>query len=339
MYSLVLAPAFLKVAWYYARSANVKRGLVYGAAARNTLDLYLPDGCDMADANSSTSMATSRKDEEKRPVVIFITGGMWIIGYKAWGALLAQRLSRRGIIVASLDYRNFPQGTVGDMIADVSNGISWVLDRVVALGGDRRKVVVVGQSAGAHLAATAILRQTEWLLARSPNTWSPASISKFIGISGVYAPDDAQLIEHFHRQGLYKNVFWSIMEAGFTGSRASEALPRASPVSMLRERAVRQSVHILPPVMLCHGEDDSSAPPEQSRTFASALRGAGVSVDEHYYAGKTHTDPFVTDPILGRDILLDDIANSIFGRRVEPFDEKPLIPRIFVSIARKFVPF
>lgn len=338
MYSLVLAPAFLKVAWYYATSANVKRGLIYGAQARNTLDLYLPDGCETADMESSTPMVTSRKDEEKRPVVIFITGGMWIIGYKAWGALLAQRLSRRGIIVASLDYRNFPQGTVGDMIADVSNGISWVLDRVDALGGDKRKVVVIGQSAGAHLAATAILRQTEWL-ARSPNTWSPGSISKFIGISGVYAPDDPQLIEHFHRQGLYKSVFWSIMEAGFTGSRASEALPRASPVSMLHEQAVRQSVHILPPVMLCHGEADSSAPPEQSRTFANALRGVGVSVAEHYYAGKTHTDPFVTDPILGRDILLDDIANSIFGRRVEPFDEKPLIPRIFVSLARKFVPF
>jgi prenylcysteine alpha-carboxyl methylesterase len=94
--------------------------------------------------------------------VIFVTGGMWIIGYKAWGALLAQRLARRGVIVASLDYRNFPQGTVGDMIADVGNGIGWVLERLEALGGDKRRVVIVGQSAGAHISATALLRQTEW---------------------------------------------------------------------------------------------------------------------------------------------------------------------------------
>lgn len=340
-YSIILAPAFLRVAWYYATSKNVKRGIAYGANARNTLDLYFPEDCAASslDFNASTTKGTSGKqDDERRPVVIFITGGMWIIGYKAWGALLAQRLARRGIIVASLDYRNFPQGTVGDMIADVSNGISWVLERLDALGGDKRKVVVVGQSAGAHLAATAIIRQSEWV-ARSPNIWSPGSISKFIGISGVYAPDDAALIEHFHRQGLYKNVFWSIMEAGFTGSRAAEALPRSSPVSMLREREVRDSVHILPPVMLCHGEADASAPPEQSRAFATALRAAGVKVDEKYYAGKTHTDPFVTDPILGRDILLDDIANSIFGKRVAPFDEKPLMPRVFVALARKVVPF
>jgi prenylcysteine alpha-carboxyl methylesterase len=43
------------------------------------------------------------------PVVVFVTGGAWTIGYKAWGALFARRLSQLGIIVASLDYRNFPQ--------------------------------------------------------------------------------------------------------------------------------------------------------------------------------------------------------------------------------------
>ena len=38
-----------------------------------------------------------------------VVGGAWIIGYKAWGSLLARRLSRYGVIVCCLDYRNFPQ--------------------------------------------------------------------------------------------------------------------------------------------------------------------------------------------------------------------------------------
>lgn len=86
--------------------------------------------------------------EGGRPVIVFITGGMWIIGYKAWGALLAQSLMKQGFIVASLDYRNFPQGTVGDMVQDVGVGIGWVVKRAAALGGDPRRVVVIGQSAG-----------------------------------------------------------------------------------------------------------------------------------------------------------------------------------------------
>lgn len=42
-----------------------------------------------------------------------VTGGAWIVGYKAWGALLAQRLSQQGVIVACIDYRNFPQARDG----------------------------------------------------------------------------------------------------------------------------------------------------------------------------------------------------------------------------------
>ena len=38
-----------------------------------------------------------------------LAGGAWTIGYKAWGALLAKRLSQAGALVACLDYRNFPQ--------------------------------------------------------------------------------------------------------------------------------------------------------------------------------------------------------------------------------------
>lgn len=59
---------------------------------------------------------------------------------------------------------------------------------------------------GAHLGATAILRQAEWELGgyglSSP--WSPSSLAGFVGVSGVYAPDDRQLVEHFNRKGLYR---------------------------------------------------------------------------------------------------------------------------------------
>jgi prenylcysteine alpha-carboxyl methylesterase len=53
-------------------------------------DLYLPE-----------------KIDEPKPVVIFVPGGAWIIGHRAWGSLLGQQLAAHDIIVASLDYRCF----------------------------------------------------------------------------------------------------------------------------------------------------------------------------------------------------------------------------------------
>ena len=159
---------------------QVKRDILYGNAPRNRLDLYLPAGCTYhpevterravheagggglpGESSGVNGDAGGSEDGSRRegggggggggggrPVIVFITGGMWIIGYKAWGALLAQSLMKQGFIVASLDYRNFPQGTVGDMVQDVGVGIGWVIKRAAALGGDPRRVVVIGQSAG-----------------------------------------------------------------------------------------------------------------------------------------------------------------------------------------------
>jgi hypothetical protein len=74
-------------------------------------------------------------------VVIFVTGGMWIIGYRAWGALLASRLRAAGCLVVALDYRNFPQGTVSHMAADVAAGVGWTLRHARGWGGDASRCV------------------------------------------------------------------------------------------------------------------------------------------------------------------------------------------------------
>jgi acetyl esterase/lipase len=187
-----------------------------GHAGRDPATERLLHGTNGAGAAGQSGQSGQSNANGGRPVIVFVTGGMWIIGYKAWGALLARSLMKQGFIVASLDYRNFPQGTVGEMIQDVGCGIGWVVKRAVALGGDPNRVVVVGQSAGAHLSATAILRQAEWELSGYglASAWSPSSLAGFVGVSGVYNPDDQGLVNHFHRRGLHKEVFHSIMEAG-----------------------------------------------------------------------------------------------------------------------------
>ena len=43
------------------------------------------------------------------PVIIFVSGGAWIIGYKCWGALMGKMFSEHGVIFVTPDYRNFPQ--------------------------------------------------------------------------------------------------------------------------------------------------------------------------------------------------------------------------------------
>ncbi|KAJ9531745.1 hypothetical protein QJQ45_021895 [Haematococcus lacustris] len=144
IYAMLLLPGFLQMIVFYFFSPRVIRNVAYGRGPRQMLDWYLP--------KQSTP-------GQQHPVVIFVTGGAWTIGYKAWGALLSERLSAAGVLVACLDYRNFPQvaaqvhvrgctvarhalnallsmrwagcqqGNALDMLQDVNTGISWVCRR------------------------------------------------------------------------------------------------------------------------------------------------------------------------------------------------------------------
>ena len=160
-------------------------------------------------------------------------------------------------------------------------------------------------------------------------------IAAFVGVSGVYTPDDPQLLLHFERQGLSRAVV-----------HAHEALPRASPAS-LALGPLAAAVPSLPPVMLCHGTADKSAPATQSSAFGAALRASGAShVMERYYQGKSHTDPFLEDPIAGgSDALLEDILTMAFHGQAGTGAPHawPVFPRMLpdaiIQMARRCIPF
>uniref|UniRef100_A0A1D1Y103 protein-S-isoprenylcysteine alpha-carbonyl methylesterase n=1 Tax=Anthurium amnicola TaxID=1678845 RepID=A0A1D1Y103_9ARAE len=265
---LILIILFLPVGYYYFFSSQVRRSIIYGEQPRNRLDLYLPQNCC-----------------GPKPVVAFVTGGAWIIGYKAWGALLGKRLAERDIIVACIDYRNFPQGTIGDMVNDASQGISFVCNNIASYGGDPNQIFLIGQSAGAHIATCTLLDQAIRECGEGENTaWSVSQIKAYIGISGGY--NVLNLVDHFHGRGLYRSIFLSIMEG-------EQSLQRFSPEVMVQHPSTRHAVSLLPKIFLLHGTGDYSIPAEASKTFADALQSAGAQVDLILYEGKTHTDLFL----------------------------------------------
>ena len=168
-------PTTTQIGHFYLTSPRVVRGVRYGRRPRNALDLYFPPGVDTRAATaaavaavaaagtgdckaSRAAAAAAPNSTTPRPVVVYVTGGAWIIGHRAWGALLGARLSARGAIVACADYRNFPQAAADGMVADVRDAIGWaVAARRPLSGGGDGKIAVVGQSAGAHIAALALL--------------------------------------------------------------------------------------------------------------------------------------------------------------------------------------
>lgn len=321
-YALLLLPGFIQVGYQYYFSSQIRRSIVYGDKPRNRLDLYLPKNCD-----------------EPKPVVAFITGGAWIIGYKAWGSLLGQQLSERDIIVACIDYRNFPQATISDMIADASEGISFVCNNIAEYGGDPNRIYLMGQSAGAHIAACTIVEHAIKEAGEGESTsWSLSQIKAYFGLSGGY--NLFNLIDHFHSRGLYRSIFLSIMEG-------EESLRRFSPEVMVQDPNFGNAVSLLPPIVLFHGTGDYSIPSDASTSFAETLKRVGVKAEAILYEGKTHTDVFLQDPMRGgKDDMFDDLVAYIHADDAEALSRdgtaplrRRLVPEFMIKLARTVSPF
>uniref|UniRef100_A0A1J3GEI4 protein-S-isoprenylcysteine alpha-carbonyl methylesterase n=1 Tax=Noccaea caerulescens TaxID=107243 RepID=A0A1J3GEI4_NOCCA len=318
-YAFLLMPGFIQVGYYYFFSPHVRRSIVYGDQPRNRLDLYLP-----------------KNSNGPKPVVAFVTGGAWIIGYKAWGSLLGQQLSERDIIVACIDYRNFPQGSISDMVKDASCGISYICNHIAEYGGDPNRIYLMGQSAGAHIAACTLVEQVIKESGEGDSlSWSSSQINAYFGLSGGY--NLLNLVDHFHSRGLYRSIFLSIMEG-------EESLRQFSPELVVQNPNLKHIIARLPPFILFHGTADYSIPSDASKSFAETLQRLGAKAEVILYEGKTHTDVFLQDPMRGgRDELFEDIVSVILGDDPEvtakSVSRRRLVPEFMLKLAHWVSPF
>ncbi|KGB57466.1 alpha/beta hydrolase [Sphingopyxis sp. SE2] len=138
----------------------------YGTAALQRLDIWRAKGT-----------------KGPAPLIVFVHGGGWKRGSKdnATGRFKAEHFPQQGYAFASIDYRLVPAATVEQQAADVAAAVKALVDRANMLGIDRRRIVLMGHSAGAHLVA---------LVGTDERYLQGAGLS-FADISGVIPIDGA----------------------------------------------------------------------------------------------------------------------------------------------------
>jgi arylformamidase len=107
-------------------------------------------GSDPAQALDFTPAAGNTK----APLVLFIHGGGWSVGNKRSGAEgKAEYYNGLGYAFTSINYRLVPQVKPGEQAQDIAAAIAYLRKNAGPLGFDHDRIVIMGHSAGAHLAA------------------------------------------------------------------------------------------------------------------------------------------------------------------------------------------
>ncbi len=250
------------------RVRNVRYGPAPGRS--NLLDVYRP-----------------RVPSGSGPVLVHFHGGGFVSGTKSREAqLLLEQFASRGWVCLSANYRLRP-APFPDQVVDAKRVIAWARTAGRAYGADPSTVLVVGGSAGGHLAMMCALTGND-----------PRFQAGFEDV-------DTQVAGAVGFYGYYGTVW-------------DDSLP-SSPVDFLRPDA--------PPVLLVHGSRDPMVPVQDARTFAAAFRAVSRNpVVWAELPGGLHTfDRFASLRSAGVVAGVEAFADRLLDTRAEP--DRPPAPR------------
>jgi acetyl esterase/lipase len=222
-------------------SAEFRSNIEYGEAAGEKLlvDASIPDG------------------KGPFPVAILVHGGGWGGGDKAVVHVPPmQPFNDAGFTWFSIDYRLAPKHRWPACIDDVRTAIRWVKEHAAEFKGDPNRIVLVGYSAGGHLAAYAV--------ATADDTTRVQGLVVFAG------PTD--LVADCERRGEVSPALQALFDHGpDLDAPIREKLADASPLNFLTDR--------MPPTLLIHGTKDLSVPYSQSVVFQEKMKDLKVSCE------------------------------------------------------------
>lgn len=214
---------------------------------RNLLDIYRP-----------------KAPGERRPVLLWVHGGGWIIGNKdQQGLPLMNHLVTLGWACVAINYRLSPRATFPDHIIDVKRAVAWVKANIARWGGDPDSIVIAGGSAGGHLASLAALTPNDAELQPGFEE-ADTSVRACVPFYGVF---DFTNKDGLGRADMREFLERLVMKRKISSER--EAFERASPLYRVNPGA--------PPFFVIHGENDVLAPVAQARLFVEALRATSRS--------------------------------------------------------------
>jgi len=120
----------------YQAPTPVTQSILYGSHIRQQVNIYKPDDA-----------------VDDLPVILFVHGGGWSMGDNQYVQRKPGYYTDAGYIFASTGYRLIPEVAVEDQAADVGAAVRALVGQASAVGIDAERIVIMGHSAGAHLAA------------------------------------------------------------------------------------------------------------------------------------------------------------------------------------------
>ena len=206
-------------------------------------------------------------DTVKRKTLVHFHGGGWLLGDKGSIVGIVSELVffpflQKGYNVVNVNYRQ-GNGTAPAAVEDALYVLGWIAKNAEKYNIDKEKVILMGESAGGHLALTA------GMLYKNPDykkyaSGSEINVKAVINIAGIIDIADAQ---SFMKNESTYNWNYPLLWIGDT-SRIKEISEKFSPINLVNKDT--------PPIITGHGKLDQLVPYQQAEIFHIKLDLHGI---------------------------------------------------------------
>ncbi len=271
-----------------------KPGIVYGSAAGESLelDLYLP-----VPAKNESGPAPPR------PIIAYFHGGGWVSGSRGGPSAVsfALEMAAEGLAVACVGYRLGSAHPAPAAILDCRLAVGWLRAHAAENGLDPERIVVMGNSAGGHLAAMVGLIRSADRLGSIHLDGGSERVQAVVSLCGI---SDVEVLV-----GGDCSKPWA--EAWIPAHLADRAglARQCSPLRHVRSDA--------PPFLLIHGDADSHVPYDQAVRLHDGLKAMGAPSELATLRGADHFLGIMGPPWVQRAVRR---ARRRFFRRLGLYD-------------------
>ncbi len=226
--------------WQPVGAGERHEDLRYGPKPHQAMDVYRP------------------RHTRGAPLVMFFYGGSWQRGSRDLYPFLGASLAGQGMVTVVPDYAIFPPARFPEFLQDAARAVAFARAHAREWGADPERLVLMGHSAGAHIAAM-LTFDRQWLAAEELN--ARRHVAAFVGLAGPYD---------------FLPIRSRILQRIFGGADRHET----QPIAFVTGREA--------PSLLIAARRDTLVDPGNTERLAAKIRERGGRVEERLYGRVNH---------------------------------------------------
>ena len=217
---------------------------------------------------------TPKQAASKPGVLLFIHGGVWIVGnFQNHQRLLRDLVVGSGQIGVFVEYTPLPEAKYPVQLEESYAALKWIAAHAGEFGADASRLIIAGNSVGGNMTAA--------LTMMSKDRNGPKISYQVLLIPATDASVDTKSYHEFATGRFLPRAF---MKYGWDLYAPDEETRNNSYVSPLR--ATKDQLEGLPPALVITAENDPLR--DEGEAYAEKLREAGVPVIATRYNGMIH---------------------------------------------------